>query len=542
MKSSGRWVQIGVLSALYVVALGGIAWWIGRTIVTVRHAAAAARREIVAPLPKGHAFTRVQANAFLDAARRAEGMTDPLQRCLAYPDPPGSHWDREVVVAYCKYRNQPMISFAQVKQMVQAGRGRELDRMFDEALHAQMTEPDARGRLDHIFINDFGKASFDIRSTLDAWKRQSPDSAFAYAASGYEYEQMAFAARGEDYISKTPQSALDAMDRLAAQADADLKHALALNPKITPAYAAMISLGGMTLGGNYAVSAAKDGLAQDPGNFYIYSMWIWLEQPNWYGSLDAMAAVAREAQAHADRNPLLRMLTSYPDFYRIQKCKCANDVELSAYEGVLDKMAVSANLDDAGGTAKDANEPSAMTIYLSEALRFNPGLRDSRIDRIYGLVEFDRIHWAIDEASRLMAESPGDEYATKARAWAYLIGNDLPHAQKDFETAVQLNPSDGWVLSQLGGIYMGNKQWDKAWDIANRMIEKAPQDTGGWAMRAQIQMLQPRPGLKDTTDYLESHFYTDKKNLQFNLYIAHLRTVLQQQGRAKQKGVAPAAG
>jgi tetratricopeptide (TPR) repeat protein len=529
MKPFIRWVLI--CGAVVLVILGRI--WLGRTISSYfatkakEVAAAQSLPPAPGPLPKGRMFTRVEANAFLDAAKRAEAIADPLQRCLAYPDPPGSHWDHAAVVAYCRYHNQPTISFAQVRQMIQAGRGRELDRMFDAALQAQATDPDAYDRLDSIFSEDFSTASFDIRSTLDAWKRQSPDSAFAWAASGYEYERMAYAARGADLISRTPQSALDAMDRLAGQADADLKHALALNPKVTPAYRAMISLGGMALGRKYAEAAVQRGLVQDPDNLDIYDQWMWLEQPNWYGSLDAMSAVARDAQKHAHSNPMLRMLNSSRDIYRIQKCKCTDAVELSAYEGVLDKLGGWRDLKDAGYTAKDANDPPAMTIYLSESLRFNPDQHDTRIDRIYDLVDFDRVQWAIDEANRLIAASPDDEYSIKARGWAYLIGNDLPHARKDFETAERLNPSDGWVLAQLGGLYIGSKQWDKAWDIADRMIQKAPQDVRGWSMRAAIQMQQPRPGLKETEDYLESHFYTDKKNLRFNAYIAHLRAAAQ---------------
>jgi hypothetical protein len=67
------------------------------------------------------------------------------------------------------------------------------------------------------------------------------------------------------------------------------------------------------------------------------------------------------------------------------------------------------------------------------------------------------------------------------------------------------------------------------------MIAKAPQDASGWTLRAAIQMQQPRPGLKETTDYLESHFFTDRKNLQFNAYIAHLRAAIA--GKAKRSMV-----
>jgi uncharacterized protein DUF4034 len=523
-----HWLLVGVAGWLMV---GGLLWVATKNLRHLAEAnakrAAVERTENDAPLPKGRPFTRVETNTFLDAAQRAEKIADPLQRCLAYPDPPGSHWDHEVVVAYCKYHNQPTITFAQVQQMIQAGRGRELDQVFDAALRAQMTDPDARGRLDRLFVKDFGDATFELRSTLDAWKRQSPNSAFAYAASGVEYKTMAAEARGDNYISKTPQSAIDSMNRLARSADADLKHAVALNPKITPAYDAMITIGAMSLGDEYALSAAKRGLAQDPGNTEIYGRLMWLEQPNWAGSLDAMTAVANGARKYEGRNPLVRALITGRDMYRIESCDCAADAKLSAYESVLDQFSWADDLKNAGYAAKDASNPSAMAIYLSEALRFSPELHNTRIDRTYALVEFDRIPWAIAEASRLIAADPNDEYSIRARAWAYSIGNDPAHAQQDFEMAARLDPDDDWVRTQLSGAYMGNKQWDKAWDLANREIEKKPQDMGGWSLRAAIQEQQPRAGLKATADYLESHFYTDKKNLQFNAYIAHLQTLAQ---------------
>lgn len=56
----------------------------------------------------------------------------------------------------------------------------------------------------------------------------------------------------------------------------------------------------------------------------------------------------------------------------------------------------------------------------------------------------------------------------------------------------------------------------------------------GWLLRADIQEHEPRDGLKQTTDYIEAHF---GGNLQINVVIAHLRTVLA--ARAKSPSVKP---
>ncbi len=522
-----HWLLVGALGWLIV---GGLFWAATKNIRQVVAAnakrAAVEREERDAPLPKGRPFTRVEANTFLDAAERAEKIADSLQRCLAYPDPPGSHWNHEAVVAYCKYRYQPIITLEQVRQLIQSGHATQLDKLLAQALQEQKSDPDARGRLDRIYLSYFDDGSADTRALISAWIRQSPNSAFTYAASGMAYKAQAFKARGENYISDTPLSNIESMERLAGLADADLKRAQQMNPAIVPIYIAKISLGGMTFGNAYAQDAVEQGLAVAPDDYDLYDRILWLDGPNWGGSLQAMRSAIDKAQLHAHANPLLKLLLTKADFYRVNHCECGNARQLSAYIALLDRLARGQYLFDAGDAAHDAGDNSAMVIYTSEELRFNQDEERSRINRIYGLVDFDRIPWAIAEANALIAKSPDDEFAFKARAWAYLIGNDLPHAQQDFETASRLNPDDGWVLGQLDSVYMQTKQWDRAWDVANKIIQKAPQDTSGWMLRAQIQEQQPRPGLKDTTDYLESHFFTDRKNLQFNAYIAHLRAVI----------------
>ncbi len=528
-----HWLLVGVAGWLLI---GGLLWAVRTefahfSLVNEKREASA-RDEDNTPLPKGRPFTRVETNTFLDAAERTEKIADPLQRCLAYPDPPRSHWDHDAVVAYCKYRHQQIITLAQIRELVQSGRAAQLDGVLAQTLQEQKSDPDARGRLDRIYLSYFDDGSADTRALINAWIRQSPNSAFAYAASGMAYKAQAFKARGENYISDTPQSNIDSMERLAALADADLKRAQQMNPEIVPIYIAKITLGGMTFGNDYAQDAIKQGLAVAPDDYDLYDRILWLDGPNWGGSLQAMRSAIDRAQLHAHENPLLKLLLTKADFYRVNHCECGDARQLSAYIALLDRLARGQYLFDAGDAAYDVGDNSALVIYTSEELRFNQDEERSRINRIYGLVDFDRIPWAIAEADARLAKSPDDEYAIKARGWAYLIANDLPHAQADFETASRLNPDDGWALGQLSGVYMQTKQWDKAWDIADKMIAKAPQDPGGWTLRADIQMQQPRPGLKETTDYLESHFFTDKKNQRFNAYIAHLRTVLQRQANA----------
>ena len=106
-------------------------------------------------------------------------------------------------------------------------------------------------------------------------------------------------------MTDTPQGSVDAMDKLLAQADTDLRHAIALDPRLRPAYSAMIHAGTLGLGRKYVSDAAQRGLAVAPDNLAIYDMLMWSDQPKWSGSLGTMSALAERAQPLADKNSLV---------------------------------------------------------------------------------------------------------------------------------------------------------------------------------------------------------------------------------------------
>lgn len=120
---------------------------------------------------------------------------------------------------------------------------------------------------------------------------------------------------------------------------------------------------------------------------------------------------------------------------------------------------------------------------------------------------------AVDEASAMIAKSPDNEFAYKARAWAEMQGeNDLPSAQRDFLMATQLDPADMWALSRLGSVYVQNgRQWDKARDVADQLIAKSPDVEDGWMLRATVQFNQRQPGFLDTVNQIATRFRSDPK-------------------------------
>lgn len=488
-----------------------------------------------------HIYTDAELKGFLAAVKQADAVEDPLQRCLVYPDPPGSHWTHAAVVAFCEYHFKPIITFAQAKVLIEHGRSAELDREMAEALDAQYTQPDARDLIDHIYAYAFSNGSFDIRPTLDAWKRDSPNSPFAYAASGYAYVLMAQQARGGAYVNETPQNKLDAMDRLLQQADTDLQRAIKLEPRLTPAYVAMMHAGGMSLGRDYAFDAARQGLRVDPGNWTIYQQLMWLARPEWGGSLEAMRHVGTAAVAHAKQNPLLLLEKNGALAYEanIENCGCGRPPLPYEFPKVFDELTSRTALAEAGNTSANQGLPQLAVVYLSEAMRFQPDMGHLRRTRANSLAMLGYYPMALDDANQLIDAYPRNPDNIQVRASVYLTQGDYPSAEKDLKTALALNPGDDWSLGQLGNIYTNQThEWDKAWDVADRIIQQYPNSPGGWVMRATIQETQPRTGLNDTYQYFLTHFGNDPT---MKWQINHMRQVLAKTGPSGASTAAPSA-
>lgn len=526
MTSRARWLMgVGIL---LVSAAGLLCFWLPRwaqpTVITTRHLPAARLMHSRPSNPPP--FSDDQLKQFLAAARQAEAITEPLQRCLVYPDPPGLAWSKEVTSAYCHYQFDPLVTPDAARQLIQTGHAADLDRRLAEVMHTQLSQPGMQGALDRTFNIDFKNGSEDTRALIDAWKRQSPTSPFALAASGTAYVEMAQLARGSDYASKTQKSSFESMGRLLERARTDLDQAVVLDPHVTPAYGAMIYAAALDGDGAYAVSAAKRGLAVDPANYTIYARLVWMAQPKWGGTVKDMQGVITSAQHHANQNPLLRLLLSESgggEAY-VEDCDCNPLTELDLYRQVFAEAAPVGMLMSAGWAAQNRNSAALSVVYRSELLRFDPSKIDHREGRAFDLPLLGQSEWALAEGNALIALSPNGEDAFDVRGLAYESMGDLNHAAGDYEQALRLNPSDTWTLAELGNIYVhSNHDWDKGWITANRLIQTSPDNPQGWLLRASIQKDEPREGLDQTISDFVVRFGNDPSKQAF---VAKMRAML----------------
>ena len=468
----------------------------------------------VSPIPmrRENAEQSVAFGNFLKSAKSVESAADSLQRCVAYPDPPGSHWSREATAAYCRYMSHPIISLPEVESLVKARRTADLDRRFAATLDEQRSNPDARGLLDRTFNADFLNDSTETRKILDAWKKQSPDSAFAYTASGLNYYVQASKARGSKYANETAASQFEAMRALTRKAREDLERAVAIDPRMTPAYATMVDIGSMEGDLAYSEEAGRRGLAVDPANYSIYVALLEKAEPKWGGSLKAMRQIADEAKKHSDENPMLLMLLTSESAYAadLRDCNCQSSPTPDDYNRVLDDVATPEVLAEAAMGAKKRGYLDLALVYESEALRFRPDFPHTRAQRADNLLLMGEQQWALDDLSKLLKVEPKQKDVLISTAQTYASVGDFKGAERAYEMALAMAPNDSATLVGLGHMFAyQSRQWDKAWGIANQLIKANPDNPQGWIIRATVQREQPRAGLRETIDHFIKQFGDD---------------------------------
>lgn len=465
--------------------------------------------------PAAQTFTMSEVRHFLEKAKQAEIIKDSLERCLSYPDPPGSHWSQAATRAYCVYSFQTMKRYEEVRSLIQSGHVAELDQYFADALEKQLTQPGSAGLLDHIYDTVFKAANASqTRATTESWKEQSPKSAFAYAASGRSYLAMAWMARGEASVGNTPSENFRAMHRWLALAVADLDKAIALNPRVMPAYSTMIRVAMLNGDDSYAAEAMRMGLAIEPANYSIYEQLVWMSEPKWGGSLQEMRSIVSAAQMHAKDNALLELLLPLPGLYdaNLGECNCEGSPDPGAYRIVLDKVTGSDYLQGAAEEARVTGFANLAVVYQSEVLRFNPANEYGRLRRADNLAAYDEGSWAREEAGKSSPDSIQLGTTAKAYGDAYRSLGEAKLAEKGYLRAIAINASDKEARFALGMLYVySTHQWEKGWALANQLIQDVPNDPKGWLLRARIQRDQPRPGLQDTVSYFIAHFAADPR-------------------------------
>lgn len=324
-------------------------------------------------------FSANEMSAFVAAATKADEIHDPMERCLHFPDPPGSHWSREGLTAYCRYSLQETVQLAEFDRLIKSGHARDLDERFSSWEADPKRHPDAFYRF--VVVN-FGTADPERQPLIESWKQQSPQSAYAFALSGWNYMKIGWRARGGKFAAETAQSNFDAMDNAMERARGDIEMAIRLNSHLSMPYAAMVDIGTATSDTNYAFEGAKQGSLATRDKYPIFIQLTKYTSSRWHGDSKSQQWLLSGVDRFVSNEPLLHVIRPIVLSYAAGiDYDAPSDGQWSVYRTAMDDVSSYSLLTLVGRTALDHGQYALAYVYLSEAARFDSTVQELNDER-----------------------------------------------------------------------------------------------------------------------------------------------------------------
>ena len=391
----------------------------------------------------------------LSAVFEAEQITDPMQRCMAYPTPSGYHWPQAMNAARCADLVAPGLASDRFTKAIDDGKAGEVDAHLDALVADYFAKRAPEGALQDAYGHNFWNSSETLKRSIDQWLAQAPASAHALTARGMYLVATAQQARGEDTIDNTPAQNIASMRKSLDLAQRDLEKAISLNPRIMPAYSALIYVAKLSGDRELAERAIRQATEIDPATFFPRAYLSSMYEPRWGGSFEVMDRLAEEAMPLVDQNPRLTDLKVTALAARGLPFHWAHDypAALREFEKGLAEGSDKFYLDLAQNAAgKMSNDVRAVEL-LSQIVRFSPNDIAARRSRAYYLAQLGRDDWATSDLDVVLRANPHDAQALHGYATTLIHKNDNEGARAKLNESLAVDPTDQWAKETLAWMH-----------------------------------------------------------------------------------------
>ena len=439
-----------------------------------------------ADLPANYfANAPAEVREFVGKAKAADALSDPLARCLAYPDLPGNNWATGMAEAQCQFGLEKRLSLEDMREYVDKGRLSELDSVLRNALDRHFSDSDF-SELIHLHL-DAITADYDSGALTQDWLAAAPESPFANQARGRYFLAMAQKARGGKFVQDTPAENMVRMAEYVVLAVDFFNEALRLEPRYIDAYVGLISAARVDSRDELAEHAFNQAEQLDSGCRRVSSNRMASLLPRWGGSYEQMEAYARTLQPLLKRRPLLANTLAEIDSDKADALKRKGKLDEAI--ATLTPVARTVTYYDAHDTlaswlanaGKADESPWPQLLHLLTASRFTT--LEPRAQRQLGQLLFQHeldLAWAESLLAAAVQADPESPYGRYWLARVYLVARRYAEAEPLFAGLVNEEGYEWRALETLIGISheLGNSK--RAHEYLAQLRRRFPDASGVW--------------------------------------------------------------
>lgn len=450
----------------------------------------------------------------LTAIRDADRIADPMERCVAIPPPSKVTWPKAAIEAFCADELTPAMPWDDFKDAIDDDRVDEVDKRFDALIEGYFAGRVPEGALRHAYNDNFWGSSTERKRLIDHWLDKAPASAHAFAARGMWWVASAEQARGEKLIGETPEKDISRMENALGKAKRDLVKAIEMNPRIMPAYSALIFATKFDHDDALGQSTIEKAIAVSPENFYPRAALAYAKRPQWGGSYETMDRIAAEAEPYVAKNPRLVNLKAIAVGERAMPIYWSKNYAdaLRQFDKGLAYGPEWFYLDTARYAAMSAGDNVHAIELLSQMLRFSPWAAEQRRERARLLSKIGREDWAQEDLDVVLRVMPRDTATMQSYASLLIRKKDDEGAERKLRQLIAADPYNHWANASLAWLYVHHlHRYDDAGAILDPMIKREPESGELWLLRVQMYEAKGEgPGMREAVEgFLR---YADAKN------------------------------
>lgn len=445
------------------------------------------------PAPPDYAQASPAVRTFLQAAKRAEAIQDPLARCLAYPDYPDQAWPAGMSEAYCYFQWEPAITLDIVRGYLARGALAELDARFKADLERHFSS-DHFSEIIHRDFNRFD-ASQASGQVSQQWLALAPQSPYALAARAGYFRAMAAKARGGAWAKDTPAENMQRMSEFAERAIDYYQQAIRIEPRLMQAYAGLVDTTILSSDHEFGEKVFERGMAVDPACKMLTGYRMEALTPRWGGSYPQMLELSARIAPFVKRRPLLALNMVWPQFDLADMTSSQDSYEaalplikpllrLSPHEFIFEKSA----------RWMDHVPPVdrwEQLVELVEASRFGSGGAEISLLRGRLLMQLaNEPAWAQASLKAAVRDDPDNAYAHYLLAAAYWNAGQPEQSEPDYLLAMKDPRNRRDALFELIQATLASHQPAKARSYMDQFNKEYPKDGPGWWLRSNVLLAQ----------------------------------------------------
>jgi tetratricopeptide (TPR) repeat protein len=419
----------------------------------------------------------------------AEAVEDALRRCLAVPDPQGYKWPTDLLRALCQDNRSPVANAQVVRPLIDRADWSALHAHYDGYLDRHHRKIDPELLLHRAFPKASWKSHEEEDDYTSRWLKAAPEDPYAILLRARFLIDKAWSERGQEFASKVPIERMRRAVALAKEASVLAKRAVALEPRLVPAYELLIRAGALTGDRGQSAAALRDALHQSPHSYYARAIALDFLQPKWGGSLEQMDHLVEEAQKHLHANPRLILL-------RVERASLDGDAfsargqhgpALDAYKRALALGPDLSTVEAAVYAAQQTGRLIDVVMFASQGLRFSrtPGwMLTTRGTALERLGELPRALRDYAKAAELAPADPDPQYRM---AWLEHQRQNFEAAERHYLKVLELAPDHADAMTNVCRMWVHlTLEPRKAKPYAERLTVLRPDDPDSWLLLANI--------------------------------------------------------